>query len=67
MDLRISYNVDGYKIEEIINTTYDHITPSILENISSFFVFNENVTLYGNDAVAFLKKLINNNSLLLLS
>lgn len=67
MDLRISYNVDGYKIEEIINTTYDHITPSILENISSLFVFNENVTLYGNDAFLFLKNLIDKNSLLLLS
>ena len=67
MDLRISYNVDGYKIEEIINTTYDYITPPILNNILSLFVFDENVTLYGNDAVDFLKNLIDKNSLLLLS
>ena len=44
----------------LMNALQDRLTVSL-------FVFNENVTLYGNDAVAFLKKLINNNSLLLLS
>ena len=65
MDLRITYAVDGYNIEEIINTTYDDITSAILENISSLFVFQDNITLYGDEAILFLKKLIEENSLLL--
>ena len=65
MDLIITYAEDGYNIEEIINTTYDDITPAILENISSLFVFQDNITLYGDEAILFLKKLIEENSLLL--
>ena len=63
MELRISFSIDGYNIEEIINTTYDDITPAILENISSLFVFQDNITLYGDEALLFLKDLVNKNIL----
>lgn len=65
MELRLEYAVDGYRLEEIIDTTYDYITPEILSNITQVYIFDDDKSLYGNEAMIFLRRLINDNVLLL--
>ncbi|MBQ1968920.1 MAG: hypothetical protein II371_04970 [Flavobacteriales bacterium] len=65
MELRLEYAVDGYRLEEIIDTTYDDITLEILSNITQVYIFDDDKSLYGNEAMIFLRRLINDNVLLL--
>ncbi|MBQ1276509.1 MAG: hypothetical protein IIY15_04815 [Flavobacteriales bacterium] len=65
MELRLEYAVDGYRLEEIIDTTYDDITLEILSNITQVYIFDDDKSLYGNEAMIFLRRLINDNALLL--
>ena len=65
MELRLEYTVEGYRLEEIIDTTYDDITLEILSNITQVYIFDDDKSLYGNEAMIFLRRLINDNVLLL--
>ena len=65
MELRLEYTVEGYRLEEIIDTTYDDVTPEILSNITAVYIFDDDRSLYGSEAVIFLKRLIDDNVLLL--
>ncbi|MBR4402659.1 MAG: hypothetical protein IKT29_03930 [Flavobacteriales bacterium] len=65
MELRLEYAVDGYRLEEIIDTTYDDITLEILSNITQVYIFDDDKSLYGSEAMIFLRRLINDNVLLL--
>ena len=63
MDLRISFSIDGYNIEELINTSYDLISYEIINSTYQVYIFEQNYSLFGSEAVIFLKDLVNKNIL----
>ena len=63
MDLRISFSIDGYNITEIINTTYDIVSTEIINSTYQVYIFEQNYSLFGTEAVLFLKNLADKNIL----
>ena len=63
MELRISFSIDGYNIEEIINTSYDIVSNEIINSSYQVYIFEQNYSLFGSEAVIFLKDLVNKNIL----
>ena len=63
MDLRISFSIDGYNIEELINTSYDIVSNEIINSTYQVYIFESDMSLSGTEAVFFLKDLADKNIL----
>ena len=63
MELRISFSIDGYNIEELINTSYDIVSNEIINKTYQVYIFEQNYSLFGSEAVIFLKDLADKNIL----
>ena len=63
MELRISFSIDGYNIEELINTSYDIVSNEIINSTYQVYIFESDMSLSGTEAVFFLKDLADKNIL----